>query len=91
LKIDIFRENFPNPIVIHKWLTQPEQQKIDPTLVKNFYQDPSIEYELIITLFGNIPICFILLWKVHKYSLVIVIQVCLLFTKDYIEMWKPQL
>jgi len=27
-KFDVFRENFLNPN--HKWLTQPEPQKIDP-------------------------------------------------------------
>jgi len=33
-KIWDFKGNFPNPS--QKWLTQPEQQKFDPTRVKKF-------------------------------------------------------
>jgi len=33
-KFDIFRGNFPNPN--HRWLTPPEQQKIDLTPGQNF-------------------------------------------------------
>jgi len=35
-KFDVFRGNFPNSYLNHKWLTRPEPQKIDPTRVKIF-------------------------------------------------------
>jgi len=47
-KFGIFRGNFPNPN--HKWLTQPEPQKIDPTKPgsKTFGLDPSLSLYYII-------------------------------------------
>jgi len=33
-KVGIFRGNFPNHDPNQRWLTQPEQQKIDQTRVK---------------------------------------------------------
>jgi len=46
----IFRGNFPNPNPNHKWLARPEQQKIDPIWVKNFWPGPITK-----TMFKEIP------------------------------------
>jgi len=39
-KFGIFRGNFPSPNLSQRWLTRPEQQKIDPTRVKNIGPRP---------------------------------------------------
>jgi len=43
-KFDVFWRNFPNSSPNHKWLTQPEPQKIDPTRPRSkiFDPDPSL-------------------------------------------------
>jgi len=65
-KFELFRGNFPNPYPNQRWLTQPKQQKFDPTWPgsKNFDSDPSLVCVKILDL--NWPI-FVLVMDLKKF------------------------